>query len=105
METDAGKGSNQFEGVTDEKAGRIISRAGEWSTQALVIIGRDVYYRHKNGGRRGAYESKRGEWDRPIEPSRIVSQQEATMLLLDWGYEPEEIRDLLRTAFSDERSK
>ena len=69
-------------------------REGEWSTESVVRIGGELYYRHENGGHRGSYNRQDGDgvWrESPVEPTRQITVSEARVLLLDWGCEDEAV--------------
>jgi hypothetical protein len=77
-----------------EDAEVLAESEGEWSTKKIVRLGAQAFYQHENGGERGAWDRQDGDgvWrERPIEPTREISQTEARKLLLDWGYDPKEI--------------
>jgi len=79
----------------------IAERVGEWSTEQIVRLGGDLYYRHPNGGARGAHNRQDGDgvWrERPVEPSRELGVSEARRLLLDWGYDPAEVVQMLEVS-------
>lgn len=77
----------------------LASSEKEFSTESIVRIDGDFYHRHGNGGARGAWDRRCGEgvWrDRPVEPTRQITRQEAIALLLDWGLEPQSAARLTR---------
>lgn len=72
---------------------------GEYSTEQIVRVGGNFYYRHSNGGSRGAHDRMCGDgvWrDYPVEPSRQIDVTEARAILLDWGFEPREVGKMTR---------
>jgi hypothetical protein len=80
-------------------AEEIAERSHEFSTESIVVMEGQAYYRHKNGGDRGSYDRMGGDgvWrESPVEPSRIISKTEARRLLLDWGHEPGQIVEMTR---------
>jgi len=70
--------------------GEVIARSeGEWTTQQIVVMDGEAYYRHANGGAHGAHDQMDGDgvWrEQPIEPTRQIDRSEARRLMLDWGY-------------------
>jgi len=68
----------------------------EYSTEKIYHFGDEYYYIVENGGDRGAYDRMGGDgvWrDHPIEPATVISKSEVICKLLDWGIEPEEIKN------------
>lgn len=78
-----------------EDEGEVLAESeGEWSTERLVRIGTEVYYTHPNGGGRGAHDRQCGDgvWrERPCGPTRKLERSEVRRILLNWGWEPDEV--------------
>jgi len=70
---------------------RIIGQSrAEFSTQQVVETGGYLYYRLANGGTRGAHSTGGDRFPEVLEPTREIDAGEATALLLDWGYDPDD---------------
>lgn len=62
----------------------------EWYTDDIVRIDDEYYFRHQNGGDRGAYD------ERNFHPRcEIISRTEARRLALEWGEDPETVAEKL----------
>lgn len=83
-----------------EEDGEVVAECeGEWSTEQIVLVGDEAYYRHPNGGAKGAYDRQDGDgvWrEHPVEPTRRITKSEARALMLDWGYSPTKVAKVTR---------
>lgn len=84
---------------TCEEGTVLASREHEFSEESIVRVGDALFYRHENGGSRGAWDRRGGDgvWrERPVAPSRQLPRQEAIAMLLDWGETPAEASRMTR---------
>jgi hypothetical protein len=77
----------------------LAERVHEFDAEQIVRVDDSYYLCCPNGGHRGAWNRQCGDgvWrDYPVEPTRLLDLHEVRALLLDWGYEPQEVARLTR---------
>lgn len=83
--------------VALETAGVLMEDEREFSTDQVIRVGDELYYREQNGGSRGAWQphsGPMGDWDAPREV-RLIDEPEAKRLMLEWGASPAKVAALI----------
>ena len=63
---------------------------GEWTTEQVIRIADEYYYRRTNGGSRGAYDHRTTP---NVFECREIDRREARKALLNFGLEPAEVAE------------
>lgn len=86
-------GAEKLDAKLDEEGEVLAEDEGEFVTDSVIRIGDDYFFRHANGGERGAWDTRNNQCNFRTE---VISRSEARAKMLQYGCSPSEVANKTR---------